>query len=192
MKKRNEEDSDIQEDNGEKLSAEELKELNRLLERLHQADYKTLGSIVLNVYKPGSWHVDNVENQNFFGEKLSGTPMAMLHKASPTVPPPEAMVEAVEKTIESGHWWANLCWSVVYRIYQMKGYKGSISQFVREVAGWPFFKPVKWECNDDAVGKPVRSGKISRELDKWTDDGAPMQFYILGEALLKILATQGY
>ncbi len=42
---------------------EALELVNRLLELLHQADYKILGSIVLNVYKPGSQHVDKVENQ---------------------------------------------------------------------------------------------------------------------------------
>jgi len=76
MKKRNEDNPDFQEDNGEELSDEEQKELNRLLERLHQADYKTLGSIVLNIYKRGSWHVDNVENQNFYGEKWAERPKA--------------------------------------------------------------------------------------------------------------------
>ena len=42
---------------------ESLEFINRLLERLHQADYKALGSININIYKPGSQHVDRVENQ---------------------------------------------------------------------------------------------------------------------------------
>ena len=41
----------------------DLELLNRLLEQLHRADYKVLGSIVLNIYKEGSQHVDKVENQ---------------------------------------------------------------------------------------------------------------------------------
>ena len=40
-----------------------LELFNSLLERLHQADYKALGSININIYKPGSQHVDRVENQ---------------------------------------------------------------------------------------------------------------------------------
>ena len=40
-----------------------LEFINRLLERLHQVDYKALGSININIYKPGSQHVDRVENQ---------------------------------------------------------------------------------------------------------------------------------
>ena len=63
MKKRNEDNSNIQNCNSEGLSEEDLEELNRLLERLHQADYKALGSINVNIYKPGSQHVDKVENQ---------------------------------------------------------------------------------------------------------------------------------
>lgn len=51
------------EDHGEELSADDLNHLNRLLEQLHQADYKILGSIVLNIYKSGSQHVDRVERQ---------------------------------------------------------------------------------------------------------------------------------
>jgi len=68
MKKRNEDEHIIQEDHDKELSAEDLKELNRLLERLHQADYKLLGSIEINIYKPGSQHVDHVDNQYFYGD----------------------------------------------------------------------------------------------------------------------------
>ena len=43
--------------------------LNRLLEKLHQADSNHQGSIVLNIYGKGSLHVDHVDNQNFYGDK---------------------------------------------------------------------------------------------------------------------------
>jgi len=68
MKKRNEDDPNNQEKHSEELSAEDLKELNRLLERLHQADYKILGKIEIHIYKPGSQHVDHVDNQYFYGD----------------------------------------------------------------------------------------------------------------------------
>ncbi len=42
--------------------------LNRLLEKLHQADGNNQGSIVLNVYSSGSLHVDHVDTQNFYGD----------------------------------------------------------------------------------------------------------------------------
>ena len=71
MKKRNEDEHIIQEDHDKELSAEELNELNYLLERLHQADYKLLGSIEINIYKPGSQRVDHVDNQYFYGDASS-------------------------------------------------------------------------------------------------------------------------
>ena len=71
MKKRNEDDPNNQEKHSEELSAEDLKELNYLLERLHQADYKLLGSIDINIYKPGSQRVDHVDNQYFYGDASS-------------------------------------------------------------------------------------------------------------------------
>ena len=43
--------------------------LNRLLEKLHQADGNNQGSIVLNIYGKGSLHVDHVDNQYFYGDK---------------------------------------------------------------------------------------------------------------------------
>ena len=65
MKKRNEEEPDIQEDNDE----DALELLNSLLERLHLLENEKKSksenekSIVINIYKPGSQHVDRVENQ---------------------------------------------------------------------------------------------------------------------------------
>ena len=42
--------------------------LNRLPEKLHQADSNNQGSIVFNVYSSGSLHVDHVDTQNFYGD----------------------------------------------------------------------------------------------------------------------------
>ena len=42
--------------------------LNRLLEKLHQADGNNQGSIVLNIHEKGSLHVDHVDTQNFYGD----------------------------------------------------------------------------------------------------------------------------
>jgi len=137
MKKRNEEEPDIQEDNGEELSAEELKELYRLLERLHQADYKALGSININIYKPGSQHVDHVETQH-----ISLTPRSAegrLHGKNPSSkgegnrnkPSSDKLAERLKQCItllmqekygnellfnQQSHWQA------VYRVLVDKGY----------------------------------------------------------------------
>ena len=41
----------------------ELALLNRLLEQLHQTDYRILGSIEIHIYKAGSQRVDKIERQ---------------------------------------------------------------------------------------------------------------------------------
>ena len=47
--------------------------LNRLPEKLHQADSNNQGSIVLNFYEKGSLHVDHVDTQNFYGDACPKT-----------------------------------------------------------------------------------------------------------------------
>ena len=42
--------------------------LNRLPEKLHQADSNHQGSIVLNIYGKGSLHVDHVDTQYLYGD----------------------------------------------------------------------------------------------------------------------------
>ena len=191
---------------GDMLPADVLKKVNELLEQLHRKDKDHQGSPVF-IYAPGSQYVDKQFNIGAYprpnsrpsvadpspfpkGKGVDSTATAShpaLHKGG-ELPAPEAMVWAVEKTIKDGHWWGNVSWSVVYRIYQMKGYQGTVSQFVRDVSRWPFTMHIRYDCNDDAVGKPIRTGKISRSLDKWAEDGASSQFIILGEALMKALA----
>ena len=140
---------------------------------------------ILNVF-PG-WEVTMTKLEDILVEYDNKTLHATTYEAG-ELPPAEKMVRAVEKTVSDGYWWGNISWSVVFRIYQMKGYRGTVSQFVRDVSHWPFTKRIRFDCNDDAVGKPIRAGKISRSLDKWAEDGASMQFIILGEALMKILS----
>ena len=64
------------------LNAEVLKRIKELLESLHfiekdkmketlvrRSQLKKEKGIEINIYEKGSWHVDNVESQNFYGEK---------------------------------------------------------------------------------------------------------------------------
>lgn len=97
-----------------------------------------------------------------------------------------AMTKAVEQTMAQGYWWASTAWAVVFRIYQIKGYAGSISQFVREVKEWQSDKNLTYPCTYDAVCKPVRSGKLTGMPDEWTGNGLPAQYAILGNELLKM------
>ena len=158
--------------------------INRLLERLHQADYKTLGSKIEIVYvASGGQHVETIQSQNIYTYKRQSA----SEEPTSVTPPPEAMARAVERTMAQGYWWASTAWAVVYRIYQMKGYTGGIRQFVREVEGWPFSCRLTYECNYDAVCKPIRSGRLAGTPDGWIKNGATAQYAILGTALLKEL-----
>ena len=70
------------------LNAEVLKRIKELLESLHliekdkMKDVKKEKGIEINIYEKGSWHVDNVESQNFYGEKW----MEQLKEEKTTLP----------------------------------------------------------------------------------------------------------
>ena len=163
------------------------KELFEEAQRLHPN-----GGIVITIVAPGAQNIGHLGVQNIYQGRVTDAEEPEGIKPKSVVPPPEVMVKVVEKTILEGYWWANISWSVVFRIFQEKGYKGTVSQFVREVSTWPFTKPIRFDCNDDSVGKPIRSGRITRDISKWQEDGASAQFIILGEALLKGLKLLGY
>ena len=163
---------------------ESLGFINRLLEQLHQADYKTLGSKIEIVYvASGGQHVDTIQSQNIYTYKRQNT----SEETTSVIPPPEVMARAVERTMAQGFWWASTAWAVVYRVYQMKGYSGGIRQFVREVEEWPWQKKPIFLCNYDSVQKPIVGGKLMRTIDKWKDDGAMEQMQKLGQALFDLL-----
>ena len=131
--------------------------LTRLLDQLRQADLKNFGSKIEIVYvASGGQHVEKQINIGAL-QPLPNPPRRRGDGHAEKLPAPDAMVWAVEKTINDGHWWGNVSWSVVYRIYQMKGYQGTVSQFVRDVSQWPFTMHIRYDCNDDAVGKPIRT-----------------------------------
>ena len=163
---------------------EALDFINRLLERLHRADYKPLGgNMTIVIVEPGAQHVDSIQSQNIYTYKRQSA----NEETTSVTPPSEAMARAVERTMAQGFWWASTAWAVVYRVYQMKGYTGGIRQFVREVKEWPFSGRLTYECNYDAVCKPIRSGRLAGTPDDWIKNGATAQYAILGTALLKEL-----
>ena len=101
------------------------------------------------------------------------------------LPSREALIQAVTATEKEGLWWSSRSWAVVYRVYQMKGYKGSISEFVREVEAWNL--KTDYKCDYDAVRKPVASGILIGTPDRWKANGAQGQTVKLAEALLREL-----
>ena len=117
---------------------------------------------------------------NYFGTKPQE--QANEPKEESGLPAIDQMKKAVQTTIDQGYWWASRAWAVVYRVWQMKGYNGSISEFVREVSEWKLKSD--YECNYDAVQKPIASGVLSGLPERWKAQGAQGQAVKLAEALL--------
>ena len=103
------------------------------------------------------------------------------------LPTATEMVAACEKTREEGLWWGHASWSVVFRIYVIRGFKGSERGFIDEVGKWTFKKPFPYVCDKDSVGKPLRRGKILGPLEKWASDGASAREVRLGERMMLLL-----
>jgi len=192
------EDPDNLDGLGGMLPADVLKMLNEALERLHRAGHINHGSKIEVVYvASGGQHVETqyislTPNPSPTGEgDLKGREKGVegQSKATSETPPPEAMVRAVEKTMAQGYWWASTAWAVVYRVYQMRGYGGGFSQFVKEVATWPRTRQWEMECNFDAVQKPVSSGRLSGMPEMWRANGAQEQATKLAFALMEELRS---
>ena len=107
---------------------------------------------------------------------------------SPSIPTKEEMMMAVKGTVSQGMWWSNRSWSVVYRVYQIKGYMGGFSQFIAEAKSWQI--DTGFELNYDAVQKPITSGKLIGDVEEWEANGAPKQAVVLAYAIIDELEKQ--
>lgn len=93
------------------LNAEVLKRIKELLESLHfiekdkMKDVKKEKGIEINIYEKGSWHVDNVESQNFYGEKWMEHPKEekTTLPALPEVLSTEDAMMLWEKVLRAGY-----------------------------------------------------------------------------------------
>lgn len=146
------------------------------------------GGIQNFFYGPIGQYIEHVEHNHFgmsgdgsfqFGD---GKAEEMERKLFPELPTREEMCEAVMETYRQGYWWGNRSWAVVFRVYQLKGYMKSFAEFVREVNEWPI--KITYECNYDAVQKPIAAGLLIGPVDKWEDNGANLQNVKLANALL--------
>lgn len=159
-----------------------------ILALLGESLHKHHSPIVINFNSfnaPIGQHNDHVDTVNFTMDKDGGFSFQHVREIAKETMPPDVLMKAVEQTVSKGLWWASTAWAVVYRVYQIEGYSGSIKQFVREVADWPFEHSPEYECSYDAVCKPIRSGKLTGLPSTWVQNGAMAQYAILGEALLK-------
>ena len=137
--------------------------------------------------QPGGINIQSVQNL-YQADVLKGLgiELEVKKKGEQTdLPTREEMQQAVMKTYRQGYWWGKRSWAVVYRVYQMRGYMNSIAQFVREVEEWDI--KIGYECNYDAIQKPIAKGVLSGTPDKWIEQGAQSQAVKLAEVLAEEL-----
>ena len=169
----------------------EKEDIRKALEAISKCGITVAGDLVLE--KKVENEIGNVETGGI-GIQIVNDPQRESHKAGESacgedvaqMPSCEQMRRAVENTAQNGYWWSSRSWAVVYRVYQMKGYMAGISQFVREVQDWEV--QTGFDCNYDAVQKPLAKGLLSGSPDKWVAQGAQGQAVKLAEALLEELA----
>ncbi len=162
--------------------------VDKLGELLHDHPNKN-GNIIINYYKSVGQRIDSVNTQNFSSDRwLKASRDAPVENTQR--PAPETVVRAIEKTASKGLWFASTSWAVVYRVCQIKGYKKGFSQFVRDVSTWPFTVKLPYECNFNAIQKPMTSGKLDGMPDNWGSQGAHEQMVKLGKALMEELGKE--
>ena len=137
----------------------------------------------------------NVEHQhNYFGGKpentASGTAETKDENKDEELPTPAEMAAACEKTHSEGLWWGDTSWSVVYRVYCEKGYKGTVKGFTDVVSLWPFKNKFPKKCNRHSVSRPLERGKITGSLSKWRENGVSEREIKLGERLMDLLTKR--
>lgn len=103
------------------------------------------------------------------------------------LPTRDMMAAACEKSYKEGLWWSDTAWSVVFRIYCIKGYKGTVKSFVDDVPFWPFQHPFAMHCNRHSVSRPLQRGRITGPLSKWAANGALAREIKLGERLMALI-----
>ncbi len=192
-------------DGWENLSQAEIIRMAKELVRELQSEMGKGGSISLTYVAPGAQLIEHLDTQNVYqGGRATGMAApASTEKTDtedkltwsdethpPTLPTAESMARAVETTMTAGYWWANTAWAVVYRVYQMLGYRGGYSQFVRQVESWPRSRQWKMACRYDAVQKPVSSGRLDGSPEEWEHRAGLRQAARLGNALLHL--TRGH
>ena len=133
-----------------------------------------------------NYHVHHAPVYNYHYH--SDDPLAERTEEPEEEPPtPIEMVEACVQTRNDCLWWGDASWSIVYRVYCIKGFKGSVTNFVDEVMKWPMPKNFPYNCNKDSVRKPLRRVKITGPIENWGSEGAQSREVKLGERLLEIL-----
>ena len=191
MKTRNEEQ-------GEGLSADDLNHLNRLLEQLHQADYKILGSIVLNIYKSGSQHVDRVERQYIDSPP---SPLSFKEGERGEGYSDEQIAQAIEaicgdgKALDTKQKWAGVHWLLRWEC----NFPARAKDFCERIARLPLREDLAYRCdyrNIREISTLSFLNEDPRQMEKVryskNDEAVFLQLREVVVALQKELCKNGY
>ena len=168
---------------------ETLKKMKELLENLIH-----LPAAVNYITK--NYYAQHLENH---GPVTYNTPVidysGVAHVSSPKVAQTqkervatkEMMSRAARITLDGGYWKSQRSWSVVFLVYCIWGYKGSVNDFLAEVMNWPDGVVDRMICNRDAVVKLKNMYSFTNSIPEWRKRGVPEPYCILGEQLDKEL-----
>ena len=175
-----------------------LEEQLRSLSPIISAAMEKKAVINLNIYAGDiGQKIDQAEHVMMgLDEKLQAFIKKLLgvgkdNKTTPPDPPnikekkatKEMMSRAALITLEGGYWKSQRSWSVIYEVYCIWGYKGSVNDFLVEANKWPDGVADKMTCNRDAVEKLRNKYIFSKDINDWRANGIPEPYCILGEHL---------
>ena len=177
-----------QNENGLPGSQRGFEEVLQVLETFKEMATKVIEELIRKPAVNKSYHYHEYHGPvyNYHG-MLQKDPQESGMDSEEEPPSPSDMAAACEQTLEEGLWWGHTSWSVVYRIYCIKGYKGNMSAFTKEVEKWPLTDKFPYNCDKDSVGKPLQRGKMAGPLEKWGTEGAQPKEIKLGERLMELL-----
>lgn len=146
---------------------------------MNEENLKVLESLVKNGAKIGQLIMDNhgtMNINNHMGEEEDEK--NIREEVVPTI---DVIMKISKATMDLGFWKCDRSWGVVFQIWQIWGYKGTVSDFVNEINNRIEAKNLAYACTLNAVYKMVSKGRISRNLEKWRADGVLEPYCILGE-----------
>ena len=148
---------------------------------MNEENIKVLEALVKNGAKIGQLIMDNhgtmnIENRMGEDEKRSET-----NNSEEVVPTIDDIMKISKATMDLGFWKCDRSWGVVFQIWQIWGYKGTVSDFVTDINNRKEAKNLAYACTLNAVYKMVSKGRISRNLKQWRADGVLEPYCILGD-----------
>ena len=160
--------------------------INRLLERLHQADYINQGSKIEVVYvASGGQHVDTIQTQNVYTFKQQ-EPERQQKQATP-----EQLARAIEQCQK--YFWGNSAYAVLFCLlrdeYDMPDNQ---TQFETMVEQLPYSHPRSRTCPSGTIANAFSDTPLYKtHVSRWESQNAMPRILMLLSELRKALQNSG-